>query len=292
MKITIASLAAMVAIAGGSAIAQTLNLNDPTDGLKASRKMQCSLTDGEAVTMWFEGNAYSRVPGERDRLLFKISGMNIRQCTTVPIDAKMGYGYRMTSKEIMLYLDTASGQPLRTWQNPWTGKTVEVMHVGNDPVNQAPTYARRADGTPARFAGGIRNGQVQMSAEIPLFYTNPLAGDYQDYVGGTYQAIELFNFFTSEADLMSNRPGVDQLGIGWTRVAKWLPWMEMGDRAGQMIISAAGGRLKSFDGLSEVMKKEIADNYPGYNAPPPHTDTRPNDTTWTVFKRKVDQKKK
>ena len=30
--------------------------------------------------------------------------------------------------------------------------------------------------------------------EVPLFYTNPLAGDYQDFVGNNYHAMEIFDF--------------------------------------------------------------------------------------------------
>jgi hypothetical protein len=49
-----------------------------------------------------------------------------------------------------------------------------------------------------------------------------------------------------------------------------------------------GAKLKSFDELPKVIKDEIAANYPIYTAPPPGDDARPNDTTWTVFKRMVD----
>lgn len=50
-------------------------------------------------------------------------------------------------------------------------------------------------------------------------------------------------------------------------------------------------KLKSFDELPEVMKTEIATNYPDYTAAPPVDDTRPNETTWTVFKKKIDAKR-
>ena len=36
------------------------------------------------------------------------------------------------------------------------------------------------------------------------------------------------------------------------------------------------------------MKAEIAANYPGYDKAPPVDDTRPNETTWTVFKKKIE----
>lgn len=55
-----------------------------------------------------------------------------------------------------------------------------------------------------------------------------------------------------------------------------------------MVFNAMGVRLNSFDELPEVMKREIATNYPAYTAPPPVDDTRSNETAWTVFKKKIE----
>lgn len=288
-----AAAAAFVSMALATpASAQQLDLSKAEDALKANRKIQCSLVDGENVTMLWQGRAYSRVPGERDRLLFNVLGMNVRACTTVR-DASGGYGYRMVSREIMLYLDPATGQVLRRWKNPWTGKEVDVVHVANDPVNSRPSFAKGSDGKDYVFSGTVQDGLVIQSIEVPLFYTNPLGGDYQEYVGGTYQAMEIFQFFMREADLRdAAKPGVQELGIGWVRVAQWLPWMEMGSLSGQMIIAATGRRLKSWNDLPETMKTEIEASYPAYKTAPPPDDARPNETSWTYFRKVIDAKRK
>ena len=49
-----------------------------------------------------------------------------------------------------------------------------------------------------------------------------------------------------------------------------------------------GNKLKNYDELPKVLKDEIALNYPTYTAPPPGDDARPNETTWTMFKKMVD----
>jgi hypothetical protein len=36
------------------------------------------------------------------------------------------------------------------------------------------------------------------------------------------------------------------------------------------------------------MKDEIAANYPAYVAPPPTDDARPNETSWTYFKKQME----
>lgn len=290
MKAWLLAAAALATISPTVADARKLDLSKPEDALQASRKMQCSTRDGVPTTYHWSGRAYSRVPGERDRLLFRLEGMNIRQCVTVN-DPQRGPGYRMVSREIMLYLDPATGQVLRSWTVPWTGETVEVVHVANDPVNmRAPTFARGADGKPFTLDARVQDGRVFMATEVPLFYKNPLAGDYQDYVGGTYQAMEIFDFIANEQELLdSNRPTADA-AVAWVRIAQWLPWMKMGDRAGMMIFNATGQMLNSWNELPAVLKDEIRTNYPAYTAAPPLDDARPNETSWTYFRKKADAK--
>jgi hypothetical protein len=275
-----------------AANAGQLDLSNPEDAVKAMRKLQCNLEDGEPAVYWWTGSAYSRVPGEKDRRLFDYHGMNVRACQTLS-DEEHGYGYRQVSREIVIYLDPESGEILRTWTNPWTGKKLQVMHIANDPVNSRfPTYARGPRGPFQLPATTFKNGRGWMSIEVPLFYSNPLGGEYQDYVGGTYQAIEMFNFFFDEAELLDTEVGgLVGANVSWARISKWLPWMEMGDRVGWMMYNGAGQRIRNWDELPELLKEELRANYPEYAEPPPLDDRRPNETSWTYFKKWVDAKR-
>lgn len=261
------------------------------DAVKIMRKLQSSLKDDEDVVYWWEGSVYSRVPGEKDRLLFTYQAMNIRRSATIT-DPEKGYGYRMVSRELLFYQDPQTKEIMRTWKNPWTGKEVEVIHIANDPVNSRPTFAAANSANPYKLPGTFKDDMFLMTFEVPLFYTNPLAGDYQEYVGGTYQAMEIFNFACDANDLLdANKNTAEKAIVAWNRVSKWLPWMEMGDRTGQLIFSGLGKKLKSWDDLPEVVKKEIKANYPAYVTAPPTNDERPNETSWTVFKKYIDAKR-
>jgi hypothetical protein len=275
----------------GIAQARMLDPAKPEDALEISKRTQCGQKDGQPAVYYWSGNVYSRVEGERDRLLFRGEGMNIRQCVAVT-DPQRGKGYRQVSREIMLYLDPATGQVLREWKNPWTGETVEVMHIANDPVNGRPQFPIGADGKP--FTVNIkRMGQwVQMPLEVPLFYTNVLGGDYQEYVGNDYHAMEIFDFAARADEILDSSKATAYPSVSWVRLSNWMPWMKMRSRQGIMIFNAMGTKLKSFDELPPVLKQEIAANYPAYTAPPPGDDARPNETTWTVFKKKVDERRK
>ena len=286
-----AACAAMLLGAAPAAAVKTqrIDLGTPEGATQAARKVQCSLIDGEPSVYYFHGEAFSRVPGEADRKLFNVEGMNIRTCVSKTEDKK-GTGWRLVSREVLFYVDHKSGQLLRKWTNPWTGAMVDVLHVANDPVNQRWMFPRDADGKPAPFAkftGTIQGDNWWNTLTVPLFYSNPLAGDYQKYIGGTYHATEMFNFFGRLDDLTDPKKPNAAVKVAWVRMSSWLPWMEMGDRAGLFYINAAGRKLDNFAQLPDVIKNEIAASYPDYTRPPALDDTRPNETSWTYFKKKV-----
>jgi len=279
-----AGLAAAASLAAPAA-AQMLDPAKPEDALQISKRLQCGVSEDRPAVYHWSGNIYGRSPGQPDKLLFRGEGMNIRRCVEVS-DPQQGKGWRLVSREIMLMLDPATGEVLNEWTNPYTGQKVEVMHIHNDPVNGRPNFARGADGTPFRLASLREAGPwVFMPFEAPLFYTNPLQGEFQKYVGGTYHAMEIFDFAALKSELYNARTPTAYPMVSWVRISQWAPWMEMGDRPGQMVFNAMGRKLPGgFEELPEVLKREIRANYPIYEEAPPRDDARPNETTWSKFK--------
>jgi len=256
----------------------------------AYQKMICGTIE-EGVTRYgtWEGKAYSRVPGEKDRHIFSVIGINIRQCLKTYDDTK-GRGFRSLSREIQMYLDPISNEIIDKWQNPWTNEEVSVIHVANDPVNmRAISYEYDKNGDTTRTIKAKRYGDIIASpTEIPLFYKNALGGEYQKYVGGMYHAMEIFNsFYNAEKLLDNNVHNIGESHGGWTRVAQWLPWMEMGDKTGLMIFNASVFNTFDIEKVSERLLNVLKNRYPLYLNPPPLDDDRPNETSWTVFKKKL-----
>jgi hypothetical protein len=278
------TLGSAAVLAAGKA--KPIDLGTPEGANLAARKIQCSANDNVPTIYYFHGEAFSRVPGERDRKLFDVEGYNVRQCVTVN-DPVRGAGWRLISRELLLYVDPTTGELLREWKNPWTGQTVKVLQTANDPVNQRPVFAKAADGTPAKWPGTISGDTWWNTITVPLFYINPLGGEYQKNVGGYYHATEMFNFFGKVSELVDPKNVNPAIEVGWVRLADWLPWMEMSGRAGIIYIHAAGRKLDSYEQLPTVMRKAIETEYPEYRNPPPGDDSRENETSWTYFKKKV-----
>lgn len=291
IKTLLLGCSALGMLAATPAAARMLDPEKPEDAVEIMKRAQCGAKDGAPAIYHWSGKVYSRVAGEPDRLLFTGEGMNIRQCVTVT-DAKRGKGYRQVSREVMVFTDPKTGEIIRNWANPWTGETVEVMQIANDPVNVPTAFPYTADGKSFKF-GYKRMGQwLAMPLEIPLFYHNVLAGEYQDYIGGKYHAMEIFDFIARTDEILDTKNATAHPSISWVRISDWMPWMKMRGRQGQLVFNAVGTKLDNFDALPKLLKDEIAANYPAYTQAPPADDARPNETTWTVFKKWADERRK
>lgn len=293
------AMAAAVLSVGPSSVLANDDLLGPAatregeEALVWAAKLTCGTTEGGVTRygMW-EGKMYSRAPGEKDRHIFNVIGINTRQCER-HTDPVRGNGYRSVSREIMVYLDPKTNEIIDRWQNPWTGETVEVIHVANDPVNmRQPRFAREADGKPIKVTLRQYDETFVSSREVPLFYENPLGGSYQEYVGGTYHAMEIFNDYYRAADFLdAKRIRLGEARISWQRISGWLPWMKMRDRPGVMIFNATG--FSTFDKarIPPRLMQVLTSRYPEYLSPPPLGDPRENATTWTVTKKWIDERR-
>lgn len=270
---------------------KNLDLKNPEDALKATRKIQASMKDGENCIYFWTGAVYSRIAQERDKLLFTYVGMNIRSTKTDTAKGKTGY--RQVSREILLYMDPKTGKVVDKWTNPWTKKECDVVHIVNDPVNSRGVMT--TDVMDPDFQ--VYDGRVFWNIEVPLLYPNALkGGDYKDYIGTThemYQAIEMFNFSVDEKELIDGKKErADNVNISWARVGQWLPWMEMGDKDGWLMFNGQGKKLTNYELLPKELKEFIAKEHPEFTTAPPLDDKRPNETSWTYFKKWLDKKKK
>ena len=294
--ITVAALSLLVAgTASAAGTEQPLDPDNADDQLRIQVKMSCSLVEGTPTLYWWSGRVWARVPGEPNRLLFNVHGMNMRQCR-VKQDPVRGFCYRSVSREVMFYLDPVTNEVARRWKSPWSGEEVDVVHVANDPVNARDWYCSRdKDGKPVDRSDNLTFKDdllLEGGGAARLFYKSPLAGEYQDYVGGIYHAMEFGTSaaLASEALDATDSELQDTL-ISLVRISRWLPWMKMGDRDGLVVFHTAGMRLDSWEQLPEVVRREVDTRYPSYKAPPPLDDLRPNETSWTVFKKFIDERR-
>jgi hypothetical protein len=170
-----------------------------------------------------------------------------------------------------------------------------VFHVANDPVNgRGPSFAKGPGGD-YKLKGTFYDGMYLQTSEIPLFYENPLGGDYQKFVGGTYHAMEIFNTVVPESELRNpNKDKADDVMIAWTRISKFLPWMRMGDRAGWCIFSGTGKKINC-PSQCRTKSSKITPNTPKHRQLTMPAPTKPLGLflrrKWLRKKQRVQEKK-
>ncbi|MCB2109278.1 MAG: DUF1838 family protein [Rhodobacteraceae bacterium] len=289
-RVSFLAATALLMLSLTGAAARDLDLSKPEDGILASNKIACgSLKEGFIGHATWRGRVYSRVTWEQDRYLFDVVGYNVRRCPKVT-DPKRGTGYRVVSREIMLYLKPGTDEVLKTWDNPFTGETVEVMPVKNDPVNLPPVMPIGRDGKPYRFSGEIIGDLVVRNLPASLYYPIPIGSKYPAAVGGYAQAMEIYTHFIPKDQLLTDsEEPLEGLHLAWHRFGKWMPWMKMGDRPGFLIFTTYGWRVGSPDELPAPIKNALAtDEFALFRAPPPPDDPRPMMDEYTQYGAEMD----
>ena len=196
-------------------------------------------------------------------------------------------GSEWSSRELLFYQDPKTGEIMDQWTNPWTGETVEVLHVANDPVNWGSQYELDSNGNPfqmrsfqysrRRLVG--HSTTVHYSIKIPsveIFKNTWVEPIMQQRCLIQREALKI---------LTDDSKDTAKASIGWERISYWLPWMKMNGRNGIVYFHTFGKKLDSYDDLPESMKEVIKSTYPKYDRPPPTDDQRRNETSWTYFKK-------
>jgi hypothetical protein len=126
-------LAALVALpATPSPAAERLDPISPAGGFAVERALGCGSLDTKAPQYYFwTGTVHARRAGEPDRLLFNVQGVNPRACRMVD-DARRGAGYQAAARELMLYLDPASGELHGICYEATDTDTIRHVVVGTD----------------------------------------------------------------------------------------------------------------------------------------------------------------
>jgi hypothetical protein len=154
------------------------------------------------------------------------------------------------------------------------------MHVANDPVQGhfKGKFPARVDGNSATFV-----------FDLFTTYPNPLGTEakFADYSPNpTYQAAELFKITVPTEELFNPKVlSVSQLQLYWDRIGPWVPWMKMGDRPGQLVYSAYGGKVNGLTELPQLLRDEINTRLPLYkNAPQSYLEGE-DMTSWLYFQK-------
>ena len=255
-------------------------------------RMRCSLNPMEDTIVEWSGPVYALEPQQKQKYLFDVYGINLARCWWNRTEEQ----YYFSSRELQYYLDQDK-KPLKTWKNPWTNETLNVVHTANDPVQFAV-------GTVGYMYWLNGNDQATFPSNINLFYENPLQcsedPEYHNKHGDCqisesrrkkflpyshqefYESTELFDFFVDESVMKDATVDSAPLHFSWSRFSQFMPWMKMEMTKGSLLFTAHGGKV-NFDTVPDWLKDEVSNRIPIYRHSPRCYENANSVTSWTYF---------
>jgi hypothetical protein len=283
----------ILAGAGGLAVAAqagagghtTLDLDSPEGNMTALLKLQADLS-GKDVIGGFPGEVWGWVPGEGNRLLFRTYGIGASHIE------KVENGWRFYHRELVYYLDPDTREILTTWDNPYTTRRVEVMHILNDPVHRF--YA--LEGGPFAPPWPYTVVGDDLVFRISVFSFRDSVLPRKNYpvqsANNKYQAAELWMMNGRVGEVMNPDVTSASCVTSWARVGQWLPFMEMGNRPGIMVYHSDAYKLMGgVADLPEDIRRYTEKNHAKYlESPQTWQSLSLNQSQETVSKAEIDKR--
>ncbi|MCL1471877.1 DUF1838 family protein [Argonema antarcticum] len=244
-------------------------------------KVRCS-TDGR--THYFEatGSMYAQPMDDDEPLhLFDFLGVDISRCIKDEATSR----WTLVSRKITLYLDRQTGAILKSWQNPWTGETLNVLHRSYDYQEfQIPQKLI------AYIASEISYISLDFNAKLP----NQLANNpkYADYSPEEYlRASDSYKFIfpTKMLDDAEVSPSENRsVALSYYRMGPWEPWMKMKGKPGFLVLNYTGSKTDLFEELDPTIKTIIEERMPLFREAPSCRLDRSIATSWSRFEEQFD----
>ena len=226
------------------------------------------------------------IPGQKSMQLFAVDGYNISRLQ------KEEGGYQLLGKEVMLLLDHRTKEILGTWRNPFTGESTPVLHILNDPKNQSFVYEPEMLPYISSMLPSIKlEESIIYHNEIFPFYPQLLPRrEYNANVQSDYfQAAEITEYRARTAAFTDSTMSSVPAEYNWSYISPWLPFMNMSDRAGQLLFVTRGQKLEGgFAALPTALKGYVFAHHIDFTQAPTIW-TEPNQDPWSYFKELTEQ---
>jgi len=304
-----AGRASATAALGAAAAGKALDFDDPYDNLYAFGKIWGSYD--EPVLSGFHGLMYARLGVQRLIPLFGYTGTG---CMQSKLDEDRNVWIR--GKETGYFTDLATGDILKSWKNPWTGKTVEVFNFYNPAMGgkltaEMPRFAMGAarddatlmnDGTHRNMGGKVPfilpfeqyGDDLLLAWDYAHEYTNPVTPEGWPLAstGPRISPSEHFTFCMSLAEMQDRSVPSSRFVAGFSRLGQWWPWMRMGghELAETGVVFGRMFSHKGLKGAGDIPPKVLAyieKHAPDYLTVPDHWPSVTPHGTWEAFANEV-----
>jgi hypothetical protein len=254
---------ATLAAAARAGPALPLDLGDPETALNAYIKLRGS-TVQETVFQEYEGDIFMVANNEVPVPMAGFRG--IQKSHWRP---HADGGYANDDYDLGVYVDYETREILEHWDNPLTGKTVEVVHYRGGPSGGHFRVGSASGDVYGDLAGrwSVVGDQLWHTSSYSSSRRNPMQPDAWPQASSGEMILGSMSLsFAGRVDDVRN-PDLHQAPAMqvWTNTwSSWMPWMEMGQRPGFNMwrwIGAKGIKREDLDPQLVVAVEKI---WPGY----------------------------
>jgi hypothetical protein len=236
-----------------------IDFKDPKWNRDTYARLDMNVDPSKEKLGWLKGTVFGVRENEPVRPLFINEGFSFVRSKRLPDGS-----WRRMLREIVFYRDIDTGEILKDWKNPYTGRTVKVVPIANDPFNYTiseffpdpPSYGGLNTVKPPRrpflmdWSYGPSDTLI-LQTNINLYYPSALQPDKWPMESpGVYSRVsELFIYTVKRKDV--ENPGLTSLPVvgSWSRITPWLPWMQMGGGRGHVSFFNTFGTLSGIGDL-------------------------------------------
>lgn len=242
-----------------------MRFNDPEWSRDTMARLMGNLQFGKEKWGWCRGTAIAVRPGKPN-----VPFVGVEVVSTARLVDNRDGTYQRLLREVGIYYDLESGEVLDRVTNPFTGESVKVVPIANDPFNfvisqwapDGPSYGGlNAPSTkprkPISYPWYLATPDtVVLETDVHLHYPSALTPDKwpRETSGPMNTVSELFRYFIRREDV-ENRAmtGLEYTG-SWTRITPWFPWMLMDQAPGHMVYACTMGGFNSLERLRAAVR--------------------------------------
>jgi len=205
---------------------------------------------------WWKGKAFGVTPNQKNLELCGFEGFSVTRLLR-----NEDGSYRKLLREVGFYTNLKTGEILETFENPYTGETVKVVPVANDPYNytisefypEPPSYGglnkEKKPRVPLLLDWDKRNDTVLLTTDIHLYYPSALQPSEwpRESPGAMTRVSEMFRYYMKASDVGNpDLTSIPYIG-SWVRETPWFPWMLMDQAEGHCMYVVDHGNGDTID---------------------------------------------
>ncbi len=232
------------------------DLTLPVNNLLSLMRMQSTLGNEDQVPWHYNGTLYFQKGSEQPIPMVKIEGMESYK--VIPQDDG---SYEILGNMLTFFRDVDSGEMIRDYRNPYTGK-----------VNKVSPNIRRASlgrGMNISTMGSRPTSFIDQMPDKPLILdwtfgpkTVWLHNQTSYPPGLSPPRVQRMTMFAPLDEFLdANNLSLSTMFTA-TVLMPWLPWMDMDDVEGHTLWHASGVKLDSIDQLPEEYSKRMMAEHP------------------------------